>query len=633
MKQYIRKQSTTKRAMNTTELYVNLLKNSYRMKYNILFISVIVFLLSGCNMDEYTVTSIDKKSIFSSEEGLMAYSMSFYNMLPNATDQAIVEQSLVDYGATNTLSGFTMRNSYSENNSSGWTWSNLRNVNYFIVNCTDPTVPETVRNNYIGLARFFRAWFYYEMVRRFGDVPWVDHPLNPDEEAILYGPRDSRELVMEKVYEDLMFAAQNITRTSDAIQCTMVTKWTAYAFASRICLFEGTFRKYHNLNLATPASTWLKRAEEAADEVMKNSGKSLNTSYRQLFTSDNPPATETLLAIASSAELGIKHNANWRWVSETYGTGLNLIRPFVCTYLQKDGTPYTDRPGWEYEDFYEEFQNRDARLNATLRYPGYRREGHLALPVFSGYARLGYQPIKLCVDATIGDSQTESTHAIQLFRYGEVLLNYAEAKAEQGTLTDADWAATIGALRSRAGITGGITIKPNTIDNYLKDNYYPDITDPVILEIRRERAIELVLEGFRFDDLRRWKCGDLFKKSWTGMYIAGLNQPLDVDHNGTHDVIYYTDNTGLEAAEAIANNTNLYKVQVSDNPTSATTIIQVLPADNGTGYYLGWFTNKENDKVWGPKQYLYPIPIGAINLNPQLAQNPGWENGATNDGN
>ncbi len=353
---------------------------------------------------------------------------------------------MVDYGATNTLSGFTLFNAFSENNSSGWSWSDLRNINYFIVNCTDPAVPESVRNNYIGLARFFRAWFYYDKVRRFGDVPWVDHPLDPDEEAILYGSRDSRELVMEKVYEDLIFAAQNITRTADATQCTLVTKWVAYAFASRVCLFEGTFRKYHNLALTTSAATWLKRSEDTANEVMKQSGKSLNNNYRALFTSDNPPTSETLLAIASSATLGVKHNANWRWTSETYGTGLNLIRPFICTYLQKDGTPYTNRAGWQYEDFYQEFQNRDARLNATLRYPGYMREGKLTLPVYSGYARLGYQPIKLCVDATIGDSQTESTHAIQLVRFGEVLLNYAEAKAEQGTLTNADWAATIGKL-------------------------------------------------------------------------------------------------------------------------------------------------------------------------------------------
>jgi len=599
-------------------------------KYLYFILLAAVFSFSGCNLDEFSVTSIDKKAIFSSEEGLLAYSMSFYDMFPGATDQSIVEYTLMDFGATSTLSGFTLLNGYSENNSSGWSWSNLRNVNYLIVNCTDPAVPESVRNNYIGLARFFRAWFYYGMVRRFGDVPWVDHPLNPDETDILYGPRDSRELVMEKVYEDLMFAAQHITRTTDATQCTFVTKWAAYAFASRVCLYEGTFRKYHNLNLATSPAVWLKRAEDAAYEVMQNSGKSLHSNYRALFTSNDPPASETILAIGASESLGVRHGANWRWTSQTFASALNMIRPFLCTYLQGDGTPYTNREGWQYEDFYEEFQNRDGRLNATLRYPGYVRDGVLALPVFGGYARLGYQPIKLCVDATFGDSQDLSVHALQLMRYAEVLLNYAEAKAEQGTLTDADWARTVGALRQRAGITGGISAKPTVVDNYLKDTYYPDISDPVILEIRRDRAIELLFEGFRFDDIRRWKRGELVKMSWTGMYISGVNIPLDVDHDGIHDVIYYTDDAGLEAAEALANNPSLYKVEVSTDPDAQ--IIQVHPAGNGKGYYLAWLTNNDHLKVWGPKQYYYPIPRTAINLNPNLVQNPGWENGATNDG-
>ncbi|KAB2818759.1 MAG: RagB/SusD family nutrient uptake outer membrane protein, partial [Paludibacter sp.] len=92
------------------------------MKKYILLLLTVIFLAPACEMDESPVTETDKNAIFSSEEGLKAYSMSFYYMFPNATDQAIVEQSLVDYGATNTLSGFTLLNAYSENNSSGWNW-------------------------------------------------------------------------------------------------------------------------------------------------------------------------------------------------------------------------------------------------------------------------------------------------------------------------------------------------------------------------------------------------------------------------------------------------------------------------------------------------------------------------------
>ena len=198
----------------------------------IISVSLVFTLLVGCELNETPVTSTDRNAIFGSQEGLKAYSISFYDMLPSATDQAIVEQNLVDYGATNSLGGFILRNSYSENNSSGWSWSALRNVNYFIENNVDPAIPEEVRNNYTGLARFFRAWFYYDKVQRFGDVPWVDHPLDPSEEEILYGSRDSREIVMENVYEDLIFAAENISLSDDAKQSSLITKWAAYAFAS-----------------------------------------------------------------------------------------------------------------------------------------------------------------------------------------------------------------------------------------------------------------------------------------------------------------------------------------------------------------------------------------------------------------
>lgn len=115
------------------------------------------------------------------------------------------------------------------------------------------------------------------------------------------------------------------------------------------------------------------------------------------------------------------------------------------------------------------------------------------------------------------------------------------------------------------------------------------------------------------------------------MYIQAINQPLDVDHNGTHDVIYYTDDEGLKIAESLSNNSDLFKVRVSLDPNAE--IIQVHSAGDDQGYYLAWYTHNDSKKVWGPKQYLYPIPVSALNLNPQLEQNPGWENGATNDGN
>lgn len=595
--------------------------------------------LTGCDLNESPVTSVDKNAIFSSEEGLKIYAYSFYNGLPTGSDLHYQESTLVDYGATNSIDDFIHRGAYNDAVAGGWTWTTLRNINYFIANCTNGAVSEEVRNNYLGIARFFRAYFYYNMVKRFGDVPWIDHPLDVDDEA-LYAPRDSRELVMEKVYEDLQFAGEHITTTSEST-CSLVTKWVAYAFASRVALFEGTFRKYHNLQLTTSAETWLQRARDNARIVMEQSGKSIYTgagtdlSYRSLFIQDNPQSQEILMAVCSSAELAVYHNANWKWTSPTYGTRLNFIRQFINLYLQLDGTPYTDKPGWETDDFYAECLDRDRRMAQTIRTSGYMREGALALPDYGSYARLGYQPIKFCVDATDGDTKTLNTNALPLFRYAEVLLNYAEAKAELGELTDDDWQKTVGSLRARAGITGGLTAKPTRVDPYLQETYFPDVNDPVTLEIRRERMTELVLEGFRFDDLRRWHCGELLLMSWRGINIPAVNQALDMDHNGTPDVIYYTSAAGLERAKAEID-WNTYSatcatVSVSTDPKADN--LQVKPQANGTGYYLTWDTQNDGNRVWGEKQYLYPIPALTIVKNPNITQNPGWEDGASNDGN
>ena len=599
------------------------------------FIAIVLF--NSCNLDEIPVTPVGKDAIFGSEDGLETYAYSFYDMFPNGIDLHYQEGFLVDYGAVNALDNFITLNAYNETTSGGWDWDKLRNVNYFISNCTNEKVDEKVRNNYLGIARFFRAYFYFNMVKRFGDVPWIDKPLDVDDEA-LYAPRDSRELVMENVYSDLQFACNNITTTDPS--GTLITKWVAYALATRVSLFEGTFRKYHQLNLATKAETWLERAVENAGYIMDHSGKKLYTaagpqkSYRALFTNDNPLTDEILLAVCSSADLGVYHDANWKWTSATYGTRLNLIRPFINTYLQLNGTPYTNKDGWETEDFYEECQNRDYRLSQTIRTPGYTREGEIALPDYAGYARLGYQPLKFCVDETDGDNKTLNTNALPVFRYAEVLLNYAEAKAELNTLTDDDWLNTIGALRARAGISGGLASKPTQADPYFKQTYFPSVSDPVILEIRRERAIELSLEGFRFDDIRRWKCGDLVKMSWYGMYLPKLNKALDVDRNDTPDVIFYTSEEGLNTAKAEIDwdkySSTCATVQVSTDIESNN--LQVVKTGK-TGYYLAWNLQNDSKRVWGKKQYLYPIPSLVMVKNPNIIQNPGWEDGAGNDGN
>lgn len=588
----------------------------------------------SCSLDEEPISSMDKSAAFSSEDGLRSYIYGLYDVLPSANEIQQSEANLADYFAYSNVSSFVLKGAYNESTQTSWDWKELRAINYFIVNCTNKSLSDAVKNNYIGVARLLRAYFYYDKVKTYGDVPWIDEPLDVDDPR-LYAPRDSRETVMEHVYEDLQFAEQNIS-TSKESTCTIINKWVAYALSSRICLFEGTFRKYHSLNLTTTANTWLERAAKDASYLMEEGGYSISstdsTAYRELFTSTNPDANEMILGVASNSSLNVYHMANWQWTSSTYGNCPNFIRPFINTYLMRDGSSFTDQPGYESKSFKEECQNRDYRLYATIRTPGYTREGSIALPDFGGYARIGYHPMKFSVDSKEGDNTNRNTNFLPLFRYAEVLLNYAEAKAELGTLSDDDWAKTIGALRKRGGITSGLSTKPIKVDTYLKSTYFPNINDPVILEIRRERGIELCMEGFRFDDLRRWDSGKLVMMQWRGIYIQAVNTPLDMDGNGTPDVIYYTSEDGLASAKASID-WDTYKATCAVVPVSTDmTSNSIVVVPQGTGYVLAWGTKQEDQRVFGKKQYYYPIPALEIVKNDKLTQNAGWENGASNDG-
>lgn len=170
---------------------------------------------------------------------------------------------------------------------------------------------------------------------------------------------------------------------------------------------------------------------------------------------------------------------------------------------------------------------------------------------------------------------------------------------------------TIGTLRRRAGIYGGdLDEAPTRIDSYLKNTYFPRITDPIILEIRRERGIELCLEGVRLMDLKRWACGELWENlEWTGVYIPALNTPLDMNGDGVYDV-YFSD---------VSNYSGEYS-SIAVILGSTQTVKKAINDPNGG--YLYWYNN--TSKIWNENMYLYPIPQEVININSNLTQNPYW---------
>lgn len=581
----------------------------------ILFISG---LFGACQLEELPEATTTKGPIFGSESGLVLYTNSFYNIMNGKNLHRA--DAMSDYLCRKDTPPFITPGNFSAQVSSGWSWSDLRNINYFIKNCNDPKLPLSVRNNYLGIAKFFRAWFYFEKVKRFGDVPWINKPLDVSDTELLTKPRDSRVVVMDSVLADLDFACNNITSKSESTR-SLVTKYVAYAFKARVALHEGTFRKYHKgLNLGSSADGLLAQAVAASKKVMDEGGYKLNDvggvdkAYRQVFINPAPLATEVMLSAVCDLALNNLSDANWYWTSGTYGDKANFIRTFINTYLNLDGTPFTDNVAYKTMLFKDEVKGRDKRLQQTIRTGDYKRINNGVLeaapPLFS-YTFTGYQPIKWALDDMYYDTRDLNINSVSIFRYAEVLLNYAEAKAELGNMTDAEWAASIGLLRKRAGITAGLTSKPTKIDTYLKSKYFPEINDPTLLEVRRERGIELCLEGFRFDDIVRWRRGELMTMEWNGMYIPSLDTPLDLNEDGKLDVAFY---------------------QKLPTKVSGVTYVDVSPLvsgkanpqllSNNTNGELTWYNNFS--RKWEDKNYLYPIPTADIITNPKLAQNPGW---------
>lgn len=587
------------------------------MKQFLLIMGIGLTIISCNKLDQVPKSTVSREAVFNTEAGLKLYTNSFYGLLPTS-NEVLKGDNMSDYIVRKDVPDFFRQGAFGPTQSTGWIWTELRNINYFLENNTSATVNETIRNNYNGIARLFRALFYFEKVKRFGDVPWINKTLTTGDESLFAG-RDARTLVMDSVLSDLNYAIQHITVNTEVTK-TRITRTVAAAIKSRICLFEGTFRKYHTqLNLQASAGEWLQQAAAAAQEVITSGAYNLVTgdienNYKNLFI-NNGVNNEIILNIAYSTELGVFHDANWYYTSATYGDRLSFTRKFIHTYLNIDGTPFTGEVNYATKTFSEETSNRDKRLGQTIRLKDYTRinGGQLQWtpPVFS-YTYTGYQPAKWVHPDMSLDGGVRNPSNIPLIRYAEVLLNYAEAKAELGELSDNDWMMTIGRLRARAGIQTGLNTKPSQVDTYLQQQYFPAINDPVILEVRRERGIELALEGHRFYDIIRWKRGVLFSGVWNGMYVPALNTPIDLNQDGVNDVVFVT----TPPASPLPGVTYLNVAPVVNGQPNAMTLSE------GTKGEIIWFNTVP--RTWDDRMYLYPIPLNDLVLNPNLKQNPNW---------
>ena len=587
-------------------------------------------MVTSCNLDEHMQAQADKNMIFGSETGLKMYIDGLYGQLPGQIHYA--DEALCDWGVNNSINTYEL-GAYYEDASTSWSWGNIRTNNYFIKWNTDARVDEKVRNHYTGIAKFFRAYQYFDKLKQYGAVPIITEPLEPDSED-LYKAQDSREDVVNFILDDLQWAYENITTSNATPNNVAINKWTAMAFKARVALFEASWRKYHAgtdyvKGCTTSANELYAVAAAAAKEIMDKGPYSLYTgtkngtgeagdgrgTYRDLFTSEETQGNpEVMLAYEITAPS--TGEANWRLNSSSYGSHLCMSRIFAQTFLNTDGTFFNEKnEDGSYKTFVEECANRDWRLYQVIRGPKYTWKINDKFTIepanFKDHTYTGYQLTKFVYDDKNMDDKSSGTYDDPLLRYAEILLIYAEAKAELGTITDAEWAQTVGALRARAGITAGLDKVPSVKDPLLV-KYYGDLS-AAVLEVRRERSIELIMEGHRQVDLKRWACGELWETMpWEGVYVPALDTQLDMNGDGVMDV-YFTE----KSADDVSAEDGKIAAYLNENQT-----MKKLEDDPNGGYVMYYAYGDR--RVWNDNMYLYPIPTQVGIMNPNLTQNPGW---------
>ena len=600
-------------------------------KYIVLLAATLLLGVQSCNddfLERAPETEISKENFFNTAEDLEIYINSLYDF--KGFDIYIDDRS-TDNAATTGMTEIKNMMLGSPSPATvldGWNpitdWAQLRKVNYFLDNFSKAQVDDATKNNYEGLARFFRAKFYMEKVKRYSDVPWYDRTLTSSDPD-LYKARDPRATVVDHIFEDYAFAWEHV---KDDPRLGTVDKWVVGAYYARHALHEGTYRKYHDeLSLQGTADKYLQIASDVAMEIMNNGGFSLYSTgnpmedYGKLFVStDLSGNPEVIFSRFSQNDL---LNSGWGpWMFGNYESnpGKNLLQ----TYLMTDGTPYTNQANYETKQFVEEFQDRDPRLYQTYAYPGWdlinsstyaQGAGIYVQQLTKNFS--GYHQTKGFVNDA--DVTVQNSVDIPVLRFAEVLLTFAEANAELGVLTQGDLDVSINALRDRAGMPH-LTMTP-TPDPVLQAQY-PDVSGgmaDVLREIRRERRVELALEGFRFDDLMRWHAGKLIENELEGLYFPGLGK-YDLTGDGVEDIILIADSEYIpDEADKEENSLGEKLIYYRVGPDGSDASFYLSNGTNGT-----CVTDPDRGEFAEPKYYYRPVPQPEVVLNPNLKQIFGW---------
>lgn len=567
----------------------------------------------GCKksfLERSPMTAISDADYWKTANDLRFYTNSFYATFPSYIGAYFTlanfsaDDNTSDNMVNRAYSGFLNGEATLPASGGGWSygdWSNIRRVNYFLEKYPNAVGSQADINKYLGEILFFKASFYFDKLRRFGDVPWISKVLTVSDSSELYTPRLPRNIVVDSIMGILDKAISILpAKGASGYEQFRIYKELAALLQSRIALYEGTWEKYH---AGTPfgvagsnGTKFLQKAAEAAQIVMSNPQLGLDNvgqanGYWRLFNQiDYSSSKEIMLWRKYSVD---DKNVTYIASYMKLGGGRGITKSMVESYLCTDGKPISISPLYQGDaTLVSVATNRDPRLSQTVQI----NDGNHYLsdttrfwhPAWLGAAEdkdfTGYQIYKGLNTDSRQQVIGSGTQGIIYYRYAEALLNLIEAKAELGTATQADVDATINKLRARVGmpnlVIASITADPNWD--------FPSLS-PLINEVRRERRVEFAVEGYRHDDIWRWAAADELIKGW---------KPL-----GAKRAQYMS----MPDAAAAGLNT-LYPVDGND---------YIFPYKNNVVGANGYNFKTNRD-------YLSPLPTEQLTLNTKLTQNPGW---------
>lgn len=638
------------------------------MKKYIITLFILSAIIVGCNKDflnKIPLNQLTTETAFVTYANFQTYTWSLYDYLAgfgnsgatmppafnsqeNSNSDNISNGTQSSYINQSKLPTTSAGNATSSLQISTWDFSYVRKVNIMLDNIDKSSMGQADKDHWRSVGYFFRALRYYDLIAAFGDVPWIENSLSDTSVGILYGNRTARDTVAMNMLNNLIWAESHIKATGDGANTINVN--VVRALLSRFGLFEGTWRKNHNLSNAntylTACATYSQKLLTSFPSVMSSyddvnnsedlSGKAGIILFKQYITTiyNNPMLT--------------RYTASTSWNCDV---PKSAVESFLCT----DGRPISTSTVYRGDDsMYASFKNRDRRLYFTVTPPysvkfinksitaqasnsdnlwafdAFPQHGAFVrlmndsipgninkrlpflaqtqdmksgnvipnIPHFTSYtaalsnlptdaiaisqavSKLGYYYWKyfnrLPMD---GASNYGGTQDCPLFRIEEVMLNYAEAQFELGAFNQSIADVTINKLRPRANVAN-MVVSAITANFDLKRD--PTV-DPVLWEIRRERRIELFGDGFRFNDIKRWKKGAYLNDYQLGVKINKADYPIYTTFNITN--------------------------------------VNIL-IDGGTA--IGYVKNSPVPVGWLDKYYLEPVPLQEIAINPRLSQNPGW---------